>query len=199
VPLFRENTYQFCYLHSVKIHCSFTSVPPPKAHRDTGWISILFSSLFRKEFWRHSACGDTAGAIGHSVGKLNDVHRDRSSTVDWRAALVVGLLLSDGTVLIEADNVVIGIVGAGDRDGLYVNLGVEPNELARAAFNGARMGCNLGAYLWLTTRSLSAFAWCKRVLLLVVVVCASIVWLCVVRVWCCVEWFLDGCGKWNSY
>ncbi len=46
--------------------------------------------------------------------------------------------MSDGTVLIEADNVVIGIVRAGDRNGLYVNLGVKPNELARVVFNGAR-------------------------------------------------------------
>ncbi len=42
---------------------------------------------------------------------------------------------------------VIGIVGAGDRDGLYVNLGVEPNGLARVAFNGARMGANLSRVL----------------------------------------------------
>ncbi len=41
----------------------------------------------------------------------------------------------------------IGIVGAGDCDGLYVNLGVEPNEFALVAFNGARMGGNLGRVL----------------------------------------------------
>ncbi len=63
-------------------------------------ISILFLSLFRRQFRRHGARGDTASAIGHGVGQLNDsdVHKSESS-VDSRAALVVGLLLSNGTVL----------------------------------------------------------------------------------------------------
>ncbi len=57
---------------------------------------------------------------------------------------------------------------------------MEPNELARVAFNSARMGGYLAVYLWLTTRSLSASVWCKRMLLLAVV-CVSIGWLGMVR------------------
>ncbi len=48
---------------------------------------------------------------------------------------------------IEADNVVISIVGAGNRDGLYVNLGVELNELARAALQHEAWTAICPAYL----------------------------------------------------
>jgi hypothetical protein len=45
--------------------------------------------------------------------------------------------------LLEADGVVLVVVGARDHNGLGLNLGVEPNELACVAFNGARMDRDL--------------------------------------------------------
>ncbi len=42
---------------------------------------------------------------------------------------------------------VLVLVRAGDSNGLSLDLGVEPNELARVAFNGASMGGDLGRVL----------------------------------------------------
>jgi hypothetical protein len=91
--------------------------------------------------------------------------------------------------------VVLVVVGASDCHGLSLDLGVEPNELARVVFNGTRMGRDVGCVLVVDEGSLSASVWCERMVVLAVV-CTSIDWLCVV---CVMEWFLDGCGKSNSY
>ncbi len=42
---------------------------------------------------------------------------------------------------------VLVVVGASNRNGLSLNLGVELNELALVAFNGARKGSYLGGVL----------------------------------------------------
>jgi hypothetical protein len=39
----------------------------------------------------------------------------------------IAQLLIEGGRLLEADSVVLVVVGASDRDGLSLNLGVEPN------------------------------------------------------------------------
>ncbi len=70
--------------------------------------------------------------------QFDNVHK--SGSVHRRAALVVGLLLSDGAVLLEANRVVLVVVGASDSNGLSLNLG-------RIAFNGARMGRDLAGVL----------------------------------------------------
>jgi hypothetical protein len=74
-------------------------------------------------------------------------------------------LLVEGSSLLEADGVVLVVAGASDRHCLSLDLGMEPNELERVAFNGTRMGRYLGCELvGLTTLSLSASVWCKRML-----------------------------------
>ncbi len=55
--------------------------------------------------------------------------------------------LSDGAVLVEADNEVLLVVGAGDRIGLGIDPGVEPEEIARVALHGTRMGGDAGGVL----------------------------------------------------
>ncbi len=54
------------------------------------------------------------------------------------------LLLGDGAVRVEADGVV---GGAGDRNGLGVDTGVEPDEHVRVVLHGARMGGDAGGVL----------------------------------------------------
>jgi hypothetical protein len=63
------------------------------------------------------------------------------------ACLSIAQLLVKGGSLLEADRVVLVIVGSSDSDGLCFNLGMEQNDLARVAFNGARMGRELGCIL----------------------------------------------------
>ncbi len=46
----------------------------------------------------------------------------------------------DGGCHLEADKVVLVVVGASNCYILSLHLGVEPNELARVALNGARVG-----------------------------------------------------------
>jgi hypothetical protein len=93
-------------------------------------------SLFRKGFLRHSECCDiVACAIGPTAGHIN--HILKASPKDLGAGISIAQLL--GVVLVR--------VGASDRNGLSLNLGVEPSLLARVAFNGARMGGDLGGVL----------------------------------------------------
>jgi hypothetical protein len=65
------------------------------------------------------------------------------------------------------------------------------------AFNGARMSRDLGYVLVVDDAQLECVSLLRANVVLLAVFCASIGWLCVVCV--LVEWFLDGCGKWNSY
>ncbi len=94
---------------------------------------------------RDGAGGDLASAIGHVIGHLRDVGkavaRDRAAGVD------VVVLLGDGAVRVEADGAVLLVVGAGDRDGLGVDPGVEPDELERVALRGTRVGGDTGGVL----------------------------------------------------
>ncbi len=87
------------------------------------------------------------------------------------------------------------LVGVSHHHCLSLDLGVEPNELAHMAFNGARMGRYLGCVLVVDDTQLERVS-VVRGNVFVGVVCASIGWLCVV---CEVKWFLDGCGKWNLF
>jgi hypothetical protein len=61
--------------------------------------------------------------------------------------LCIAQLLVEGGSLLEADGVVLVVVRASNRHGLSLDLGEEPNEFSRVAFNGARMGCDLGRVL----------------------------------------------------
>ncbi len=70
--------------------------------------------------------------------QFDNVHK--SCSVHRRAALVVCLLFCYGAVLLEANGVVLVVVGASDSNGLSLNLG-------SIAFNGARIGCNLAGVL----------------------------------------------------
>ncbi len=116
----------------------------------------------------------------------------------------IAQLLVEGGSLLEVDDVVLVLVRAGDSNGLSLDLGVEPNELARVAFNGARMGGDLGRVLVVDDAQLERVS---VVLANVVFVGSSsssvrVHWLAMRGhgyVWCFVEWLLDGCGKWNSY
>ncbi len=80
---------------------------------------------------------------------------------------------------------VICIIGAGDCDGLYVNLGVEPNEFALVAFNGARMGGDLGRVLVVDDAQLERVSVVQAS---VVVGSSSVRWLAV----------LGMCGAWSG-
>ncbi len=88
--------------------------------------------------------------IAHTAGHSNQILK--ASAKDLAASLsidstTIEQLLVEGGSLLESDGVVLVVVGASDRNGLSLNLGVELNELARVAFNGARMGCYLGSVL----------------------------------------------------
>jgi hypothetical protein len=111
-------------------------------------VSILLS-WFRQEWRRYSA----TSAIGHAAGHiLETCAKDLANCLN-----VAQQLLFNGGSLVEADGVVIVVVGAGDRDGLGLNLGVEPNDLSRVAFrrraSGRRSGRRTKPYLWWMTRS----------------------------------------------
>ncbi len=123
----------------------FTLVHSPPLHPDMCLISILFLSLFRKELRRHGEHGDIAGAIGHSAGHIN--HIFKASSKDLTAGLSIAQLLVKGGSLLEADGLVLVVVGTSYRHGLSLDLGVEPNKLARVALNCARMGRDLGCVL----------------------------------------------------
>ncbi len=79
---------------------------------------------------------------------------------------------------------VLVLVRASDRHGLSLDLGVEPNEFARVAFNGARMGCNLGSVLVIDDAQLERVS----VALANVVVGGSVRvhWLAMRGMWCAV-------------
>ncbi len=79
-------------------------------------------------------------AIGHIL---------EASAKDLAASLSIAQLLVNGCCLLEADSVVLVVVGTrdSDRDGLSLNPGVEQNELVRVAFNGARVGGDLSGVL----------------------------------------------------
>jgi hypothetical protein len=104
--------------------------------------------------------------------------------------------------------VVLVVVGACSRDGLGLNLGVEPNELGRVAFDSAYVSGDLGAihcctvaYVWWTTRSLTACPAQMRAASATMAAVRASSFLCVVwTLWSvCVCVVLDGCGKWSSY
>ncbi len=57
---------------------------------------------------------------------------------------------------VEADGVVLLVVGAGDRDGLGVDPGVELDERVHVAHYGASVAAIWAVYLLRTTRSFSA-------------------------------------------
>ncbi len=85
------------------------------------------------------ARGHAIGAIGHSVGHFNDVNDSRAfHRGDRAAALIVGLLRSNGSVFVESKGVMVGEVSACDGGGLGVDLGVQALELARMTFKCAR-------------------------------------------------------------
>jgi hypothetical protein len=54
---------------------------------------------------------------------------------------------SDGALRVEADGVVLRVVGAGNRDGLGVDPGVEPEDLVRVALHVARVDDDPGSVL----------------------------------------------------
>ncbi len=66
---------------------------------------------------------------------------------DCAACVGVLLLLGDGADRVEAEGLVLLVVGAGDRDGFGVDPGVEPDEPVRVAVYGARVGGNAGGIL----------------------------------------------------
>jgi hypothetical protein len=59
----------------------------------------------------------------------------------------IAQLLVEGGRLLEAESMVLVVVGASDRDGLSITLIVEQNELARVACNCARISLYLGNVL----------------------------------------------------
>jgi hypothetical protein len=71
-------------------------------------------------------------------------HIFTASPKDLTACLGIAQLLVEGGSLLEADSVVLVVVGASDRHCPSLDLSVEPNWLVRVAFNGERMGCYLG-------------------------------------------------------
>jgi hypothetical protein len=91
------------------------------------------------------ARGHAIGAIGDGVGHVDDI--DDSSAVDGAVAITYRLLHGDGLILIESKGEMVGVVAAGDGDGLGLDLGVEVFELARMTLNGAGVGGDLGGVL----------------------------------------------------
>ncbi len=95
----------------------------------------------REERGRDGAGGDAASAIGHAARQhaarpIDHILEARAK--DLAARVSVAQLLVERGHLLEADGVALVVVGAGDRDGLGLYPGVEPDELARAAFDSAR-------------------------------------------------------------
>ncbi len=89
----------------------------------------------------------------------------------------------------------MGIVRAGDRDGLRPDLVVEPHEGVSVAVDGTRVLGDPVSVLVLNNAQLEHVGMVQANV--VVVVCVSIGWLCVV----CGGVVLDGCGnlKWNLF
>ncbi len=72
-------------------------------------------------------------------------------------------------------------VGVRNRNSLSLKLGVEQNELALVAFNGARMSSNLGCVLVVTTSSLMVCpARMRAASAAMAAMHVSICWLCIV-------------------
>jgi hypothetical protein len=65
------------------------------------------------------------------------------------ACLSAAQLFVERGCLLEADSVVLVVVGVSDPAaiGLCLSLGAEPNELARVVFDGGRVGDDLGCIL----------------------------------------------------
>ncbi len=76
-----------------------------------------------------------ASAISHAAGHINDILE--ACAIDLAASVSVAQLLIEGGCLLEANGVALIEVGADDRDGLGLDPGVKPNELARVAFDSA--------------------------------------------------------------
>jgi hypothetical protein len=81
----------------------------------------------------------------HGVGHLD--HVIEAGANDFAAALGIALLLFDGAVLVEAVDVLLGVVGSGERNSLGVDLGVEIAQLSGVVLNSARVGSDLGRLL----------------------------------------------------
>ncbi len=96
--------------------------------------------MFGREFWQHSERCDIAGAIVPAISITSSRPAPKTSPS-------IAHLLVKGGSLLEADGVVLVLVGDSDRHGLSLDLGVEPTECALVEFNGARMDCNLGCVL----------------------------------------------------
>ncbi len=82
--------------------------------------------------WSGGGTEQAACAIGH----LKTLARPAPEI----AGVGVLLLPGDGVVRVEADGVVLLVVGAGDCDVLGVNLGVEPDKLVLVALYHLQVG-----------------------------------------------------------
>jgi hypothetical protein len=87
---------------------------------------------------RYSTRGDFASAIGNAAGSFD--HILEAGAKDLAASLSVAQLLVDGGCLLEAESVVLVIVGAYNRDCLGLDPGVEPDEFASVMIDSVRVG-----------------------------------------------------------
>ncbi len=129
---------------------------------------------------RDGAGSDLACAIGHVVGHLKDV--GKACARDRAAGVGVLLLLGDGAIHVESDGVLLLVGGASDRNRLGVDAGVEPDEHVRVWRSMALAWAAMrAAYLWRTTRSLSA--WWALTCVAVSAIILLIRWWCAWCVW----------------
>ncbi len=124
--------------HATHIHCSAQGLDQG-LYSNRAWHSahLEWSGAWTAQVATLLAALPAPGAIGHVLGHLKDI--GKAGARDHVASVGVLLLFCDGAIRVEANSVVLLVVGAGYRDGLCVDPGVELDELVCVELHGARV------------------------------------------------------------